>query len=216
MGANDGDVKYYTTALQLADQNGYSAGLAKAGLSPDWVVLGDYDIKREIIAGRGSANFDLKFTGFPIKNSTMVVPNPQDIVTKGIGSIPALQASIQATMMDIMLGAWQNGSTSDPAQVYSVPVFMLMEAVNSMAQAKQLAEQEKQEEEEQEKNFIMLIVSVVLMVSSARKYYFPSTFLSNLASPVANGNNVVRTSHWRGSRSSSRICQPRARPCACG
>lgn len=168
------DLRAYATALELVDENGYLAGLAEAGLAPDWVALGNYDIKRELIFGRGTVNYDIKFTGFPIKNSTMVVPNPQDIVTQGIGSIPALRNSMQATMMDIMLGNWQDGSTSDPAQVYSVPVFMLLEAVNSMAQAKQLAAQEKHQEAEQEKNFIILIVSVVLMVSAKTCCEIPS------------------------------------------
>ena len=98
----------------------------------------------------------------------MVVPNPKDIVTQGITNIPALRTDMEATLLDIMLGTWSNGSTSDPAQAYSIPVFMLMQAIESMAQAKILGQQEKKEEAEEEKrkkDFILLIISLVLMVS---------------------------------------------------
>ncbi|CRG92112.1 hypothetical protein PISL3812_09167 [Talaromyces islandicus] len=51
-----------TTSLDLTNSDGYSADLAKAGLSPDWVVLGDHKIESD--------------------NDSMVVPNPKNIVTK--------------------------------------------------------------------------------------------------------------------------------------
>lgn len=168
-----GDLEYYTTALTLTDENGYSAGLANAGLAPDWVALGDYEIDHDITSPHGGRKLTLKFTGFPIENSTMVVPNPKDIITKGLGSIPSLRASMEATLLDIVLGDWSGGSTSDAAQAYSTAVFMLMQAVDGMAQAKTLGEQEQQEEEEEErrkKDFILLIVSVVLMVSSGDNF----------------------------------------------
>lgn len=50
---------------------------------------------------------------------------------------------------------------------YSIAVFMLMQAVEDLAQAKQLEQQEekkKEEEARRKKNLILLIISVVLMV----------------------------------------------------
>lgn len=99
----------------------------------------------------------------------MVVPNPKDIVTQGLGNITALLSDMQDTALDIMAGYWTNGSVDDPAQVYSPPVFMLMQAVDDMAQAKELGQEEQQQEEEEERerkeNVILLIISVVFMVS---------------------------------------------------
>lgn len=110
-----------------------------------------------------------KFADFPVVNSSMVVPNPKDVVTKGLGNIDNLRLEMQATLMDMILGIWTDGSIQDPAQAYSAPVFMLMEAVDSMKQAKELGEKEEQTEEEEEekrkKNLILLIVSIVLLVS---------------------------------------------------
>ena len=68
----------------------------------------------------------------------------------------------------------------DAAEAYSTPVFMLMQAVDSMAQAKALGAQEEKAEEEEEKrrkNFILLIVSVLLMVRETydrrSSYFYP-------------------------------------------
>ena len=49
---------------------------------------------------------DFKFTGFPTKNESIVVPNPKDIVAKGLPDIPGLKIDMEATMLEIMLGSW--------------------------------------------------------------------------------------------------------------
>ncbi|KAK5111586.1 hypothetical protein LTR85_011815 [Meristemomyces frigidus] len=131
------------------------------------MVFGDHEVDKTFTAPRAGRKFEYKFTGYPVENATMVVPNPKDIVTQGLGSIPDLQIAMEATLMDMILGNWADGSTADAAQAYSTPVFMLMEAVDSMAQAKALGKQEQKEEKEEEKrkkDFILLIVSVVLMI----------------------------------------------------
>lgn len=82
--------------------------------------------------------------------------------------------------MDIMLGQWRNGSTSDAAEAYSIPVFMLMQAVDDMAEAKKLGKQEKNTEDQERKrkeDFILLIISVVLVISSGRSPKSPYFFL---------------------------------------
>lgn len=98
------------------------------------------------------------------------MPNPKDIVTKALPSIPRLRTSMQATFLDMKLDQWTNGSLTNPAQAYSIAVFMLMQAVEDMAQAKQLGQQEEEREEEEEarrkKNLMLLIISEVLMVCS--------------------------------------------------
>lgn len=76
---------------------------------------------------------------------------------------------MEAALLDIMKAQWYNGSVFDATQAYSTPLFMLIQAVDQMAQAKQLGQEEKKEEQEEEqrkKDSILLIVSVVLIVSS--------------------------------------------------
>lgn len=111
----------------------------------------------------------------------MVVPNPKDIVTKGLPDIPGLVADMEATILDLMMGQWYNGTSSDAAQAYSIPVFILIQAVENMAEAKNLGTQEKKDEEEEEKrkkDFILLLVSVALIVSGKTIQGFLSSRLT--------------------------------------
>jgi chitinase len=94
------------------------------------------------------------------------VPNPKDVITKGLGSIPDLQRDLLATKSDFILDIWEGGSRTDGPDSYSLPVFMVVQAVETMAQVKELGAQEKKEEEaeaERQKNIILLIVSVFLI-----------------------------------------------------
>lgn len=159
-----------TTTMTLRDEDGFNKALVEYGLSPDMVVLSpdSYDYTQTQRWGGSIHNCNYHIVGFPTRNPDMKVANPKDIVTKGLGSIADLRIQMQATMLDMMLGTWSNGSTNDPAQAYSAPVFLLMQGVESMAQAKALGvvEQEKEKEDaEKQKELILLIVSVVLMVS---------------------------------------------------
>lgn len=158
------------TVMTLRDENGYNAALVRAGLSPDWVELGDYSITRDYSSAHGGRRFVFKFTGFPVKNTTMVVPNPKDIVTKGIGDIPSLRNDMADAAVSIMAGFWSGGSVDDPALAFSAPVFMLMQAVDGMAEAKRLGQQEEEAEAEAERkrkeNLIILILSIAFLVST--------------------------------------------------
>ncbi|KAJ5134887.1 glycoside hydrolase [Penicillium atrosanguineum] len=57
----------------------------------------------------GSRIADFKFSGYPTKNESMVVPNPKDIVRKGLSDILGLLMEMQATMIEIMVRQWVNG-----------------------------------------------------------------------------------------------------------
>ncbi|KAJ5263319.1 hypothetical protein N7478_010924 [Penicillium angulare] len=75
---------------------------------------------------------------------------------------------MQSTVYDMMLGQWIRGSLQDPSQVYSTAVSSIIQAIDSMAKAKKLGQEEKdaeeQEIEKKRKNFIVMIISVVLVV----------------------------------------------------
>lgn len=60
------------------------------------------------------------------------------------------QHDMEAALLDIMKAQWYNGSVFDATQAYSTPLFMLIQAVDQMAQAKQLGKEEKKEEQEEE------------------------------------------------------------------
>ncbi|KAJ5195437.1 uncharacterized protein N7498_008875 [Penicillium cinerascens] len=155
------------TRLTLTDSDGWSAKLTDEGIDSSYVEFGDHTRKQYYTGPRGNREYDYNFNNFPIQNTSMVVPNPKDIVSQVIPNIPNLRSQMKATLLDIMLGQWINGSISNAAEAYSSPVFMLMQGVNGMAQAKQIGEDEKnlkgQEAESKKRNFILTIVSVVLI-----------------------------------------------------
>ncbi|KAJ5248888.1 hypothetical protein N7468_000339 [Penicillium chermesinum] len=160
----------YGATYELIDEDGYNAKLGDLGLEPDWVVLADYTYKYAYEAQRyGEVDREWSIHNFPTKNESMEVPNPKDIITKGLPNMDDLRTQLSATMMDIMLGQWINGTAADAVQVYSAPIFLMMQAVDGMAQVKQLGTKEEEDEEDEEaerkrkKNFILLIISVVLM-----------------------------------------------------
>jgi hypothetical protein len=157
------------TDLTLSDKDGFATALANAGLLEDWVDFGDYKIQRTNYNTLPAAHWTLSFTGWPIKNESMVVQNPKDIVTKALPNIPGMRSDMETTLLEIMGGGWMGGDARDAALAYAPAVFMLQQAVDSMAQAKELGQEEEEEEEEEERkrkeNFILLIISVVFMVS---------------------------------------------------
>lgn len=157
---------------KLTDEDGWDKALANQGISADYVEFGDYTRHQhhEPFGGRGRADYDYYFTNFPIKNKTMVVPNPKDIVLNALPHIPDLRMDMQATVFDMMFGQWVGGSLNDPSQVYSTPVFTIIQAIEGMAKAKKLGQEEKDAEEEEKaekkKDLILTIVSVALIVST--------------------------------------------------
>jgi hypothetical protein len=174
---------YAETVMTLEHENDFNKALFDAGIAPDWIKLGKDTITSTVSRSlidrppHTPEKFNYVFSGYPIMKPDISVSNPKDIVTKGLGSIPELRLSMQATYMEIAVGSYIGGSPLDAAEAFSMPVFMLMQAVENMAQAKALGAQEEEIEEkdreERRKNLILLIVSVVLMVYDALSIDYP-------------------------------------------
>jgi hypothetical protein len=113
--------------LTLTDSDGWSAKRTDEGIDSSYVEFGDYTRKQYYASNLGMRVFGYNFNNIPIKNESMMVPNPKDIVSPAIPNMPALRNQMKATLLDIMLGQWINGSTSNAAEAYSSPVFMLMQ-----------------------------------------------------------------------------------------
>lgn len=79
----------------------------------------------------------IAWSPYPAEADSITVPNPKDLVTAGLNNIMDTRIKIAATWADMVVGYW-NGSYIDVAQVLSVPVFMLEQAVDAMAQVKDI------------------------------------------------------------------------------
>ncbi|KAL4804670.1 glycoside hydrolase superfamily [Aspergillus unguis] len=190
------------THLTVPDADELTKGFTKAGILDEWVDFGDYSTTRHNFNTRPTQSWTLTFKGWPIKNDSMVVQNPKDIVTKGLPNIPTMRDEMQTTMLEMQGGMYMGGDPRDAALAYAPAVFMLQQAVDSMEQAKELGEQEEKEEEEEERRrkegLILLIIGVAFMfVPIVGEVAAASLGLTNVARVIAIagelGNGVLAT-----------------------
>ncbi|PWY88961.1 exo-1,3-beta-D-glucanase [Aspergillus heteromorphus CBS 117.55] len=121
------------------------------GINSSWVEFVDkggpvHEIGH-CIPGECSSGTDYRYVGLPqaVKSSKIDVSNPKDIITAALPSIGKLKNNILARNMDLNLGAW-TGASQDLISTFSLPVFMLNQAVASMASVKAIGEKQAKED----------------------------------------------------------------------
>ncbi|KAI0120607.1 hypothetical protein BJ170DRAFT_600500 [Xylariales sp. AK1849] len=150
----------YTMTYTLEDSDGFYNELQSTyGIEKDWVTLGTWSNANNKGCGSGSGgggrnpnlskrcdDISIYYYNYPQVTGDISVSNPKDVVTAALPSIGNLQSTILARQMDLMMGQW-TGPTDDLLQVISMPVFLLVQAVQAMQSAKEQAEAEKTEED---------------------------------------------------------------------
>ncbi|KAK6075617.1 LysM domain-containing protein [Seiridium cupressi] len=106
---------------------------------------------------RDCEKIDIEYVGVPVSSGDITVTNPKDVITAALPTLGDLQVTILGRQMDLMLGLW-SGPTDDILQVVSMPVFLIVQAVASMKDAK--AQGEKQKKEDRTK-LILEILGIV-------------------------------------------------------
>ncbi|SPQ22989.1 a8ef266c-8802-41e8-87ee-6caa1a908fce [Thermothielavioides terrestris] len=91
-------------------------------------------------------------------NSTWVTFGT-DIITQALPKIGGLQTTIAARLTDLAYGAWY-GPTDDVLQVISMPVFMIQQALESMAHVKAIGEEQAKRDKI---NLILEILGIVFI-----------------------------------------------------
>lgn len=102
----------------------------------------------------------LTVNGMPFLKDDYEVPDPKDIVKDAMSHTGNLQNAITARLFDISTGQWL-GALGDVLTSLSIPVFMVQNAVQGMADAKKLGEDVEKEEA---KNQLLLILSLVFFI----------------------------------------------------
>ncbi|OKO91480.1 hypothetical protein PENSUB_13092 [Penicillium subrubescens] len=69
-----------------------SAKLTDEGIDSSYVEFGDYTWTQYYPSTREMRELDYNFNNFPIKSGSMVVPNPNDIVSQAVPNMPALRS----------------------------------------------------------------------------------------------------------------------------
>ena len=69
--------------------------------------------------------------GYPLVVDDPKIPNPKDIVEQSLSNMNALRDQLVNTRQELIDGTWM-GPVDDTIEVLSMPVFMLIQAVDSM------------------------------------------------------------------------------------
>lgn len=154
-------VGYWYLDMTLRDSDGFDKALSELGIDRSWVEFSRH--KEEIRCTPTQQptqcwTFDLAIEGYPTLKSDFEVPNPKDVVDEVLPNLAKLEDQLTAAIFDISLGIWE-GNNADVVEVLSMPVFMMVQAVEGMATAKEIGDEV---EEEEEKNLILTIITAVL------------------------------------------------------
>lgn len=160
---------FVKVTLVLRDADGFAAELLKDyGIPADWLDFNGTYEETEVCYSESTTSCPLtagkrSWYGYPEVKADVTIPNPKDIVTHTIGNVDDLETLLFTQRLDILLGTY-NGLAGDVVQVMSVPVFLLVQAVDGMEQVKVLASKQEEEDREKRKNFILEIVGALLFV----------------------------------------------------
>ncbi|OBT68746.1 hypothetical protein VE03_02225 [Pseudogymnoascus sp. 23342-1-I1] len=150
----------YTVYYTIHNSTGFYAELQELyGILPEWVVLGDEDFGEPCVDAPRCITIDQRKRGFPIPapDEKIIVPNPKEVMTAAQPRIANLTNALFSAEIDLNLGSWL-GPAVDLVEVLSMPVFMIMQAIDSMLQAKDIGEEMREEER---RNFILMIISII-------------------------------------------------------
>jgi hypothetical protein len=121
----------------------------------------------------------MKLHKVPTLKSDFQMPDPKAIVENALPGIEELAVAMTAGIMDITLGIWE-GNNEDLAEVLAMPVFLFIQAIESMENAKEIGEHL---EEEERKNLIITIITALL-------FFVP--FVGEIAAAAAGMATVAR------------------------
>ncbi|KAK4450304.1 integrin alpha N-terminal [Podospora aff. communis PSN243] len=154
----------------LQDQTGFEAALInELGIMPEWVKWEDWDSVPDPDCSRGFADECTDYHQwvrghFPRQADNVVIPNPKTILDQAMDQFLALKHQFLAAALGLGTMAWDTSggkSGNDAIIGLGMPVMLLAQAVENMAQIKDIGAQIEEKERTQK---IMFIVSMVLLI----------------------------------------------------
>ncbi|KXJ87798.1 hypothetical protein Micbo1qcDRAFT_151809 [Microdochium bolleyi] len=150
---------------KLRDKEGFEKALsADLGMMPDWIKWQDWDSYPECEGAPDDCTEVHQWLkgDFPRKADKIEVTDPKDIWEKALPEMQRLRDKFTSAMLSVGLGLYDVKSDPvDAAVALAMPVSMLTQAAQSMADIKEFG---SKIEARKKKELILLIVSIVLMV----------------------------------------------------
>ncbi len=140
----------FVMTYTLKDANGFFAELESTyGIKKTWVVFKNTGGPSRPV---GHCQFDsdncnpgtnFRHVNIPqaADSSLIQVSNPKDVITAALPTLDSMMNNMLATELDMIFSAF-NGSLQDVPDTFAMPVFMIQQAVASMATVKSLGEEQ--------------------------------------------------------------------------
>ncbi|GIJ86242.1 hypothetical protein Asppvi_005128 [Aspergillus pseudoviridinutans] len=142
----------FTMTYTLKDADGFYNDLQSTyGINRTWVTFGNQGGPVHQVGhctpGPCSEGTDYRYVNIPqaVNSNQINVGNPKDIITAALPGIGTMQNNLLARELDINLGAW-GGGMQDLLDTFSLPVFMLQQAIASMASVKAIGQKQAKED----------------------------------------------------------------------
>ncbi|KAL7819905.1 glycoside hydrolase family 18 protein [Trichoderma gracile] len=156
----------------LRDEDGfYKALQASHNIERDWVTFENYAVHDPCTCPPGGGgtycrcmNEYVMYKNFPrrIKEASKIdVPNPKELVDEALPKMDELAQLLAWTIPLVRMGSL-DVSYEDPAVAFSMPVFMLEDAIESIKKIKEIGVKEKEEKKHEHVLQILEIVFAIL------------------------------------------------------
>lgn len=163
---NHGNDPLYRVTYKCLDKHKYESILEdQYAINHTWVVYenGRYDDPCHLPPGshdHGCLDYHQSWFGKPALADKIDVPDPKEVVLTAGENFDVIRSKLVATYADIITTQW-SGSYEDAIDIFSAPVTVLAQAVQTMKDTKKTAEEIKDEERNNE---LMNIFGIVFML----------------------------------------------------
>lgn len=131
---------------------------------------------------------DTHVVGLPHMKEDIKVKNPKETVQKVLDNIGPLKDALTNRQIDLVSQSW-DGEADDVLQTLSMPVFMLAQAVDNMAEVKDIAQKQKDIDETE---FIKKILTIVLLLIPFVQDVLPEIAAADIIFNIINiGGNIA-------------------------
>ncbi|KAJ6789224.1 hypothetical protein PWT90_05834 [Aphanocladium album] len=189
---------YFSLEYDCLEKDKYEGFLKdEYGVNNTWVKYGRKNVTqpcRDIGGGRPNPDCQdiLHFwSGLPMLADHFDVPNPKDIIGKAGDKLETVKSNLYSTYGDMLTSQW-SGSYEDALEIFSVPVGVMGQAVESMKFAKAKGEEvHKREQRDLIVNILGIVFAVLPFVGELLEPLAGFAFLGRLVTLIGEAGDAA-------------------------
>ncbi|KAJ5167058.1 uncharacterized protein N7482_005839 [Penicillium canariense] len=193
----------WTVTYELKDADGFYAAVeTDLGISKDWIKFGESH-ELDSCAPDNSGlpggkkpcrKIYFKRKNFPVQSDNVDVANPKNVIQSASTNITELQLTMLGGYALLAMRSYDpSGDSNDVLTASAMPVFMVQEAVKSMARIKDIGAQAKAQAK---KDLILEILNIVLLVipvvgEAAGALFGGAAMIARIATLIGEAGNAA-------------------------